>query len=77
MPESKKKKKVPADDEDLCGCDADFVDVELSADEDLPASHGGVAVNGDPEDFDGCDIFFGSGAGTLDEELPEATGGVA
>lgn len=70
------RKNKSADDDELCGCDADFRNAELAADETLPPAVGGVAPQGEGEETDGCDLFFGGGLTTLDEDLPAATGGV-
>lgn len=74
MPAPKKKS---VDDDELCGCDADFRVADPADDETLPPAFGGVAVQGEDEEADGCDIFFGGGLTTPDEDLPASTGGVA
>ena len=64
------------DEDELCGCDADFRLADVLDDEFLPLSFGGVAVQGDGDEADGCDIYFGGGLTTADEDLPASAGGV-
>ena len=68
------------EEHDGCLCDIDIPDEELTADEDLPESYGGVELASFDEDeaeLDGCDIVFEEVEPTLDEDLPAATGGIA
>ncbi len=68
---------VSPDHEDhLCGCDVPFTASEATADDDLPAAVGGIALAGTGDEIDGCDVDFDSADATPDEDLPAATGGV-
>ena len=71
---SKSNKKI--DEDDICGCDFEFVEDEATGDEDLPMSVGGVAIEGEGDDICGCDLDFDEFDATPDEELPAATGGI-
>jgi hypothetical protein len=66
---------------DGCVCDLEIADQEVTLDEELPATQGGVqSINQQSaggEDIDGCDVEFTEHDATPDEELPAAVGGVA
>lgn len=63
--------------EDVDGCDAEFLDVDATPDEDLPIAIGGVQSANEGIDSDGCDVDFDELEATPDEALPAAEGGVA
>jgi hypothetical protein len=69
------------DDEDGCICGLEHVDDEVTLDEELPATCGGIdlAEEETPEnedDVDGCEIDFTEANQTQDQDLPAAVGGV-
>jgi hypothetical protein len=73
----------PAEDDedvDACLCGLEHGQDEVTSDEDLPPSIGGVEISangpqneGDAED--GCGLDFTTGEQTADTELPVAVGG--
>ena len=73
---AKRKSKKKLDEDDICGCDFEFSEDEATADDDLPATVGGVAIEGEGDEICGCDVDFDEFDATTDEELPAATGGV-
>ncbi|HUI95803.1 MAG TPA: hypothetical protein VLX44_08640 [Xanthobacteraceae bacterium] len=81
MPVAGDAPPVPDDeDEDSCICGMEHLEDEVTADEELPPSTGGIeAAEDEPsrndDDVDGCGLDFTAIEQTGDEELPEAVGG--
>jgi hypothetical protein len=68
------------EDADSCVCGLEHVDDDVTSDEELPPTSGGIArateaALEDEGDVDGCELDFAAGEQTDDEELPAAVGG--
>ena len=73
---AKRRSKNPVDEDEICGCDFEFLEDEATLDEALPAASGGIAIEGEGDEICGCDLHFDDFDATPDEQLPAATGGV-
>jgi hypothetical protein len=81
MPTDGNAPPVPEDDdEDSCLCGLEHLEDEVTSDEELPPSTGGIETAEEEQphnedDVDGCELDFTAVEQTGDEELPTAVGG--
>jgi len=74
----------PDDDEDAdnCICGMEHIEGEVTSDEELPPTSGGMETAAEEEqpdnedDVDGCELDFIAAEQTGDEELPVVIGGM-
>ncbi len=69
--------KDEIDEEGADGCSLPFSEEAATADGDLPAAGGGVAIEGEGDERDGCDLELDDYHAVTDEDLPASEGGVA
>ena len=71
-----------SEDMDSCVCGLEHLDDEVTSDEELPPTSGGIAKaeteedQDNEDDIDGCGLDFLEAEPTNDEELPAAAGGI-